>query len=120
MKRQLTEMQQKFLDVLFEEAEGNFVTAKKLAGYSDNVATSSITNALLEEIAELTTKFLATTGVKAAWAMHEVLDEPTKLGNKEKMQAAKDLLDRAGHKPGDKLEVKADSPIFILPEKSDG
>ena len=30
MARQLTEKQQKFLDVLFEEAKGNPVTAKKL------------------------------------------------------------------------------------------
>ena len=34
----LTEKQQKFLDVL-EEARGNSVEAKKLAGYSENVAT---------------------------------------------------------------------------------
>ena len=42
--RELTDKQQKFLDVLFEEAGGNFITAKKMAGYSDNVATSTVTN----------------------------------------------------------------------------
>ena len=34
MARQLTEKQQAFLNVIFDEAGGNMVTAKKLAGYS--------------------------------------------------------------------------------------
>jgi hypothetical protein len=33
------------------------------------------------------------------------------------MAAAKDFLDRAGHKGADKIEIKAESPIFILPPK---
>ncbi len=49
--------------------------------------------------------------------MSEVMDDPTELGNKEKMIAAKDLLDRAGFVKTDKVEVKAVSPLFILPEK---
>ena len=36
MARQLTENQVKFLEVLFDEAGGDVVKAKKLAGYSDN------------------------------------------------------------------------------------
>ena len=117
MPKTLTDKQQKFIDVLFDEAQGNFVEAKKLAGYSENVSTTSIVEALQEEISEKTTKFLATHGAKAAWAMVYVMDHPTDLGNKEKMAAAKDILDRAGHKAGDKLEIKAESPLFILPHK---
>lgn len=117
MARKLTEMQQKFLDVLFEDAKGNYVEAKKLAGYSSNVSTTSIVEALENEIAEKTKKFLVSTGVQAAWAMKNVMDNPTDLGNKEKMAAAKDFLDRAGHKGADKVEIKAESPIFILPPK---
>jgi len=117
MARELTDKQQAFLDVLFEDAQGSFVEAKKLAGYSDNVGTSSIVTALEDEIAELTKKFLVSTGVQAAWAMKSVMESPTDLGNKEKMAAAKDFLDRAGHKGTDKVEIKAESPIFILPPK---
>jgi|TARA_R110000851_G_scaffold221958_4_gene374786 hypothetical protein len=117
MARKLTEMQQAFLDVLFEDAKGSYVEAKKIAGYSPNVSTSSIVEALESEIAEKTKKFLVTTGVQAAWAMKTVMDNPTDLGNKEKMAAAKDFLDRAGHKGADKVEIKAESPIFILPPK---
>ena len=59
--RNLTEKQQKFLDVLFEEAKGEPSQARKLAGYAENVSTSSIVNALQEQIAERTKKFIATT-----------------------------------------------------------
>ena len=117
--RQLTEKQQKFLDVLFEEARGNPVEAKKLAGYSENVATSSITSALKEQIADLTKKFISSSATKAAYSMFEVMHSPTDLGNKEKMIAAKDVLDRSGFTKTDKVEVTAASPLFILPPKND-
>ena len=42
MARQLTEQQQKFLSVLFEEAGGDILTAKKLAGDSDTTSTSHV------------------------------------------------------------------------------
>jgi len=35
-KRNLTDMQEKFLDVLFGEAKGNPREAARIAGYSDN------------------------------------------------------------------------------------
>jgi len=47
----------------------------------------------------------------------QVMQNPTDLGNKEKMSAAKDFLDRAGFVKTDKVEVKTDSPLFILPPK---
>ena len=117
MAIQLTEKQQKFLDVLFEEAKGNPVTAKKLAGYSENNPTSAITASLQEEIADLTKKFIASTATKAAYSLSQVIDNPTDLGNKEKMIAAKDILDRGGFTKTDKVEVTSASPLFILPPK---
>ena len=117
MARQLTEKQQKFLDVLFEEAKGNPVTAKKLAGYSENNSTSSITSSLQEEIADLTKKFIASSATKAAYSLAQVIDNPTDLGNKERMIAAKDILDRGGFTKTDKVEVTSASPQFILPPK---
>ena len=98
MAHNLTEKQQKFLNVLFtDECRGDPVAAIKAAGYAPN-----------------------SSGSKAAWAMSEVMTNPTDLGNKEKIVAAKDLLDRAGFAKTDKIEVKAANPLFILPEKEDG
>jgi hypothetical protein len=42
MARELTEKQSKFLEVLFEQAHGDVVRAKELAGYSENSPTSEI------------------------------------------------------------------------------
>jgi len=92
---------------------------KRLAGYSENVATQSIVDSLEEEIYTLTQKYISRIGVKAAVAMNHVIENPTDLGNKEKMQAAKDILDRAGYKPKDKVEVETKDPLFILPAKKE-
>jgi|TARA_B110000285_G_scaffold55338_1_gene63003 hypothetical protein len=119
MTRQLTEKQQKFLDVYFEEAKGNPVEAKKLAGYSKSVTSTSVMAALQEEVKDLTYKFLAAGATRAAYSLVEVMTSPTALGNKEKLTASKDLLDRGGFVKTDKIEIKSDSPVFILPPKKD-
>jgi len=117
MTKNLTEKQQKFLDVLFEEAQGNPVQAKKLAGYADTVSSTVVMAGIQDQVAELTKKFIATSSTKAAYTMYSVMSDPTDLGVKEKMLAAKDLLDRAGFVKTDKVEVKAQEPLFILPAK---
>ena len=73
MARELTERQQKFLDVLMEEAGGNITAAKKLAGYSPTTANREITNSLKEEILEVTHSYLAFNVPKAAMAMVSAL-----------------------------------------------
>ena len=117
MSRNLTEKQQKFLDVLFEEAEGDPVVAKKLAGYASTVGTTAVVNPLQSEIADLTKKFISSVATKAAYSMKQIMERPTDLGNKEKMAAAKDILDRGGFKASDKVEIQAANPLFILPPK---
>lgn len=119
MSKALTEKQQKFLDVLYEEAHGDIRTAMNIAGYSPTSAQSTVTVPLAEEIADLTLKFIAQSSTKAAYSMYEIMTNPVALGNKEKMAAAKDLLDRAGFGKTEKIEVKAEEPLFILPAKND-
>ena len=119
MAKNLTEKQQKFLDVLFEEAGGNLVKAKKLAGYADGVSSKQVAESLAEEIADLTKKFISSSATKAAYSMFEIMSSPTDLGNKEKMAAAKDVLDRSGFIKTEKVEVSAANPLFILPQKAD-
>jgi len=116
-KRALTEKQELFLAVLFEEAEGDPLKAKKLAGYSDNVPTSAVTASLVDEIAELTRKFIAQSSTKAAYTMFKVMGDTDMLGAKERMAAAKDLMDRAGFVKTEKVEVSTSEPVFILPAK---
>ena len=119
MAKQLTEKQQAFLDALFNEAEGNPAKALKIAGYAQGVSSTSIMASLKSEIAERTRDFIAQNGPRAVWSMMHVMQNPTDLGNKEKMAAAKDFLDRAGFVKTEKVEVKAENPLFILPPKTD-
>ena len=117
MARTLTERQQRFLEVLFDDAGGDVVAAKKLAGYGDNSSTSAIVEALKDEIAEKTRTYFARTAPKAAYALMGALQDPTELGIKEKMIAAKDVLDRAGLGKVDKVDVTSGGGIFYLPPK---
>lgn len=117
MTRQLTENQVKFLEVLFDEAGGDVVKAKKLAGYSDNTPTRLIVDSLKDEIFEGTKTYMSRIGPKAAVAFGQALMDPTELGVKEKMQAAKEILDRAGVVKTERVEVKSSGGLFILPPK---
>jgi len=116
-KRALTEKQELFLAVLFDEAEGDPLKAKRLAGYSENVPTSSVTASMSDEIFDLTRKFIAQSSTKAAFTMYKVMGDKDMLGAKEKMAAAKDLMDRAGFAKTEKVEITAKEAVFILPAK---
>ena len=115
--RKLTDKQQKFLDVLFDEAGGNVIEAKKLAGYSDNNSTSEIVKSLKEEILEITQLFMARNAPRAAMSLVDGMIEPTQLGLREKIISAKDLLDRVGLVKTEKLQVEAHNGLMILPPK---
>ena len=118
MARQLTENQQKFLEVLFEDAGGDVVAAKKLAGYSDGTATSDVVKGLKEEILEATQMYMARNAPKAAMAMTGALHDPTELGIRDKMSAAKELLDRTGLIKTEKVQVEASGGVMLMPPKA--
>ena len=119
MTKTLTEKQQTFLNVLFDQAAGDILTAKKLAGYSDGSSTSEVIRSLKDEIAEATKEYLARVAPSAAFSMANALNDPTELGIRDKMTAAKDLLDRTGYAKTEKMEVTAPSGLFILPPKNE-
>jgi len=118
MARQLNERQQKFLEVLFEEAGGDVVAAKKLAGYAENTPTTSIVRGLKEEILEATQMYMARNAPKAAMAMTGALYDPTELGIRDKMSAAKELLDRTGLVKTEKMQVEASGGVMLMPPKA--
>ena len=118
MAKQLTEKQQRFLDVLFEEAGGNVVAAKKLAGYSESSSTSDITKGLKDEILEATQLYLARNAPQAAVAIAGSLSDPTQLGIRDKLSAAKELLDRTGLIKTEKVQVEASGGVVLMPPKN--
>ena len=118
MARELTERQQKFLNVLMDEAGGDVTMAKKLAGYSPNTPNREITNSLKEEIIDVTHSYLARNVPKAAMAMVSALYDPTELGIRDKMSAAKELLDRTGLVKTEKMQVEASGGVMLMPPKA--
>ena len=118
MARQLTEKQQRFLDVLFEEAGGSVVTAKKLAGYSEGSSTTDITRGLKEEILEATQMYLARNAPQAAVAIASSLSDPTQLGIRDRLSAAKELLDRTGLIKTEKVQVETSGGVVLMPPKN--
>ena len=117
MARELTEKQQAFLNVLFEEAGGDMIVAKKMAGYADTSSTSEIVKGLKEEILEATQMYMARNAPKAAMAMTGALYDPTELGIRDKMVAAKELLDRTGLIKTEKVQVEAAGGVMLMPAK---
>ena len=118
MARQYTENQLKFLEVLFDEANGDVATAKKLAGYAEGSSTTNIVKSLKEEILEATQMWMARNAPKAAMSMTGALLEPTELGIKEKMTAAKEILDRVGLVKTEKMQVEATGGVMLMPPKA--
>jgi hypothetical protein len=118
MARQLTEKQQKFLDVLFDEAGGDMATAKRLAGYAETSNTTEIVKGIKEEILEATQMYMARNAPKAAMAMTGALYDPTELGIRDKMSAAKELLDRVGLVKTEKMQVEASGGVMLMPPKA--
>jgi|TARA_R110002126_G_scaffold278055_3_gene424257 hypothetical protein len=118
MARQLSEKQEKLLSVLFDEAGGDIITAKKLAGYSDATSTSDIVKGLKDELMEATQLYMARNAPKAAMAMVGGLFDPTQLGIRDKLSAAKELLDRTGLVKTDKVQVEASGGVMLMPPKA--
>ena len=118
MARQLSEKQEKLLSVLFDEAGGDVIVAKKLAGYSDATSTSDIIKGIKDELMEATQLYMARNAPKAAMAMVGGLFDPTQLGIRDKLSAAKELLDRTGLVKTDKVQVEASGGVMLMPPKA--
>lgn len=116
MAKVLSDQQKLFLEVLFDQCNGNLIEAKRIAGYSEAYPTSQLAKVLQDEIVEATKAFLSRSGPKAAIKLVGVLDNPLDLGVKEVLAASKDILDRIGVSKTEKIEV-ANNGIFILPSK---
>ena len=117
MARKLTERQQKFIDALFSEANGSIKDAKVIAGYSPNTNNNEIIKPIKDEILEATQMFMASNAPRAAMAMVSGVLDPTELGIRDKLNAAKELLDRSGIVKTEKMQVESSGGIMLLPAK---
>ena len=118
-KKSLTDSQEKFLEALFGEAQGNPKRAGELAGYSEH-SYPKVLRSLKTEIVSRAENYLATHSAKAATKMVEMLEEDGTTPHANiRMEAAKQILDRIGIVKKEQIDVnmKAIHGIFVLPAK---
>jgi len=118
-QKKLTAQQEQFLEVLFNEAQGNPKKAGDIVGYAPGYYLK-VVKSLKEQILERSEYSLAMHSAKAVKGLVDALDEDGKTpGVNIRMEAAKQILDRVGIVKRDKLDVTAQVAhgIFILPPK---
>ena len=120
-EKNLTNSQEKFLNVLFGEARGDPKKAGELAGYSDH-SYPKVLRSLKSEIVTRAENYLATYSARAATKMVDMLDEDGTTPHASiRMEAAKQILDRIGIVKKDQIDInmKAMHGLFILPPKEE-
>jgi hypothetical protein len=114
-----SDMQEAFMEALLGEARGDIRRAMTLAGYSEKTKTKEVVGPLKEEILDRTNMMMAMNAPKAAFGMVNVLDDPTALGARNQINAAKEVLDRVGLVKKEQVQVTATGGgMFILPPKN--
>lgn len=66
---------------------------------------------------ERTQLYMARNAPRAAMSLVAGMIDPTELGLRDKLNAAKDLLDRVGLVKTEKVQVEATNGLMILPPK---
>ena len=121
----IEELTEKFGVTVYFVKEGGSIgkssrsSDKTMYGIKTVMAKGFIDN-LKEEVIEATQLYIAMNAPRAAMAVVSGIADPTELGLKEKLNAAKDLLDRAGLVKTEKVQVTAPNGIMILPAKDSG
>ena len=117
--KELTDKQAAFLEALLGEARGNIRLAMDMAGYSKSTKTTEVVAPLKEEITERAGMMLAMNAPKAAFGIVDVLADPSALGARNAISAAREVLDRSGLVKKEPVEVSGNAGgIFILPPKT--
>lgn len=116
--KKLTDMQEVFLDALTGPARGNIRAAMDVAGYSANTRVGEVVGPLKEEIIERSSTLLALNAPKAAFGIIGVLDDPSAMGARNAVSAAREILDRVGLVKREQIQVTGpEGGIFIMPPK---
>jgi hypothetical protein len=115
--RNLTEMQQSFLDNVLETG-GDLKKSAELAGYTGGP--NQVIKSLKGELVDLAQDVLAHSAPKAAFKLVSMLDTDRPIPQaSNKLQAAQAILDRVGVVKQEKVNVdhNVTGGLFILPQK---
>jgi hypothetical protein len=118
VEKKYTEKQLAFLDALMGEARGNIRHAMDAAGYSKSTAIKEVVSGLRDEIIDQASMMLALNAPKAAYGIVDVLDDPSALGARNSISAAREILDRTGLVKKEQVQVETKGGgMFVLPPK---
>lgn len=123
----ISDQQQTFLDALKDPdiyqvpARQRYRWAATKAGYSENTPISSITKPLQKQIIEVAERMLMEASISAAWVMQETVDGENieSIATRFKMDAAKEILDRAVPRKENKPAQQAPLVQIMLPAKQE-
>ena len=117
-EKKLSDKQEAFLEALTGEAKGNIRAAMRAAGYSDSTKQSEVVGPLRNEIVDRASLLLAMNAPLATFSMIDVLHDPSAMGARNAVAAAREILDRSGLVKKEQVEVQGpEGGIFILPPK---
>ena len=121
MNKTYTDKQTAFLEALLGEARGDIRPAMTIAGYAKTTKTAEVVSSLKEEITERASMMLAMNAPKAAFGIVDVLNDPSSLGARNAISAARKVLDRSGLVKKEQIEVtNTGGGLFVLPPKTSG
>ena len=115
-ERELTPRQQALLDTLPEVGYDPLAAAKAVGYVNPYDAVRSVT----KEIRQIADEMIANSSLEAVSTIKNIMTSEVPLaGSKDKLEAAKTLLDRAGLAKKETIqhEHKVSGGVFILPEK---
>lgn len=117
--RQLTELEEAFVDALFNGAKGDPRLAVKQAGFPAGTRWQDVVKNLEDHLLQNSESFMAMLAPRAVLGLQEILDDPAKPGIKNTVAAITNILDRIGLTKKDRLEVSAGegATIVLLPPK---
>ena len=117
-KKDITDMQEAFLEALCNEARGDIRAAMNAAGYSAQTRVGEVVGPLRDQIVDRASMVLAMNAPKATYSMVDVLNDPGAMGARNAVAAATQILDRAGLVKKELVEISGPAGgIFILPPK---
>jgi len=118
----MTELQEKFLDALLGEARGNVTRAAEIVGCHPAYG-FSLVQKFKDKIIQRAEEILALHAPQAAFGMVDALNGKSSgpSSGKIRLEAAKQILDRAGIVKKDELKVDVGNKgaIIIFPAKND-
>ena len=88
-----TDKQTAFLEALMGEARGDIRTAMPIAGCAKTTKTDEVVSSFKEEITERASMMLAMNAPKAAFGIADVLNDPSSLGARNAISAAREVFD---------------------------